>query len=108
MDRALRFGSPDARGRERREGLPQTLLVARAPRARLVGGAAVALPALARRTGLRVPDLDARELTHDPENTCRATVRATVRDSRMADHSGSGRTTDFERASKKYLQIGYF
>ena len=101
MDRALRFGAPDTRGRERREGLPEALLVAGAPRARLVGRVAVALPALARRAGLRVPDLDARELTHDPENTCRATVRATVRDSReriTADQAGQH---DFERASKK-------
>src|SRR5215213_6261155 len=81
MDCALRFGSPGPRGRERRKGLAEALLVARAPRARLVGRAAVALPALARRAALRMPDRDARELTDDPENTCRAPVRATVRDS---------------------------
>ena len=99
MDRGLRFGAPDPRGGERREGLPQPLLVAGALRARLEGRAAVALAALARRTRLHVPDLDARELPHDPENTtARQSARqcATVESGSSADQAGQHARRQFQ------------
>src|SRR4051794_37094943 len=89
MDCALRFGSPVPRGRERGKRPSEALLVARAPRARLVGRATVALPAVARRAALGMADLDARELTHAQNYLPRNSPRDSARQS-IADISGSG------------------
>src|SRR5262249_12639147 len=69
MDRGLRLGAAGAGGCERREGLAEPLLVARAPCARLVRRAAVAPPAVARCARLRVTYFDPRELAHDPHES---------------------------------------
>src|SRR5262249_39813265 len=66
VDRALSFGAPHTRGGEGRKRLADALFVTRAPRARLVGRVAVALATLPRRAGLRMPDFDPRELSHEP------------------------------------------